>query len=99
MSKRESFSIRRIVALLCYAFSAFMACLFVACTVNRLFWHSGYSKVEDAIVFSVIAVLALASAVAGYLLKPGSFSLRTLLIGVTFIIIVMAELAILVRSE
>jgi hypothetical protein len=55
--------------------------------------------VEDAIVFSVIAVLALASAVAGYLLKPGSFSLRTLLIGVTFIIIVMAELAILVRSE
>jgi hypothetical protein len=99
MSKRESFSIRRVLALLFYAFAAFMACLFATILVSRLFWRSGYSVMEDVIVLSVMALLAISSALVGYLLRPGSFSLRTMFIGVTFVVIVIAELAILVRSK
>lgn len=93
----EPFSFRRIAALLCYAFSAFVAFIFVMFVVNRIFWRSGYSVVEDAIFLSIAALIAAAAAIAGYLLKPGSFSLRTMFVGVTMIIVVVAELAYLAR--
>jgi hypothetical protein len=61
-------SVKRVAGLLCYAASAFMVFVFGASVVNRLFWHRGYSAIEDAIVFAIMAVIAAAFAIVGYLL-------------------------------
>jgi hypothetical protein len=99
MENDPRLSLRRIAGLLCHALAAFMTILLVMCVINRIFWHKGYSAVEDLVVFSIMAVIATLAAFAGYFMRPGSFSLRTMLIVLTVAFIVMAELAILVRSE
>jgi hypothetical protein len=93
------FSYRRIAGLLCYVFAGFMMCVFVMSAINRIFWHPSERVVEDAIVFGAMGLIAVTAAAGGHYLKPGQFSLRTLLVGLTFIVIVMGELAFLVRAE
>jgi len=72
-----------------------MVCLLALMAINRIFWHRGYSVVEGVIVFSVVGLIAAAAAALGLFLRPGTFSLRTLLVGVTFAVIVMGELVYL----
>jgi hypothetical protein len=92
------FSYRRVAGLLCYALAGFMTFAFVMLAINRIFWHRSYSVVEDVIVFGVVGLIAAAAAVAGHSLRPGPYSLRTLFVGLTVVVIVMAELAFLVRA-
>jgi hypothetical protein len=42
-----------------------MLVLIVASGVNRVYWHRGYSVVEDAVVFGIMTLIAIALAGAG----------------------------------
>jgi hypothetical protein len=90
-------SLRRIAGLFCYAFASLVLCVFVASAINRTFWHSGADVGEDMVVFGVMGILTIAAAAAGHWLKPGRFSMQTLLVGLTVLVIVMGELAYLAR--
>jgi FtsH-binding integral membrane protein len=90
-------SLRRIAGLLCYAFAAFVAFVLAAVIYRRISHGWGYSVAEDLTLFGIMALIVTVSAVAGYFLRPGSFSLRTLLIAVTVLILVMGAIAIVFR--
>jgi hypothetical protein len=90
MKSDSSFSLRRVAGLLCYIFSAFALFIFVMCVVNRVFWHGSYSIVEDMIVFTIIGLLAIVSALGGMFLRPGRFGMKTLLVGLTGFCVVLA---------
>ena len=85
--------------MLCYAFAAFMLLVIVISVVNRIFWHSGYSEVEDIIAFSVMALIASHAALAGYFLKPGSFSLASLIVGLTLATLAIGAITSYLRME
>jgi hypothetical protein len=78
-------SLRRIAGLLCYALAAFMLVVIVMWGVNRIFWHKGYSVLEDAL--------------AGYFLKPGSFSLATLIVGLTLTTLAIGAITSYLRMD
>jgi hypothetical protein len=92
-------SLRRIAGLLCYALAAFMLVVIVMWGVNRIFWHKGYSVLEDVIVLSVMALIATLAALAGYFLKPGSFSLATLIVGLTLTTLAIGAITSYLRMD
>jgi hypothetical protein len=92
-------SFRRIAGLLSYAVAAFMAFMFVAAVHRRVTHGWGYSVTEDVIAVSAMAVLCLAFTAAGHFLKPGKFSLATLLVGVTAAVVAMALATTLTRQH
>ncbi|MAT70599.1 MAG: hypothetical protein CMJ58_13860 [Planctomycetaceae bacterium] len=55
---------------MCFAGAAFMAFVIVMSVVNRIFWHHGYSIVEDIVVFAGMGLILLVLIAAGRFLGP-----------------------------
>jgi hypothetical protein len=70
----------------------------VTLAITRIY---GYKRRQDGdiLAFGGMGIIALRAGLTGYFLKPGSFSLRTFFVGVTFLIILLAEPAIALRAE